>query len=89
MHCPDALYLAEATSGQFRGCFDGLVGGAVRKDALMGHSIGYVPCIFARSFGEPNALALLRSQPRVIGPGSLRKVLPRRSGYNLTRIQMP
>ena len=29
----------------------------------------------------------LRSQPRVIGPGSLRKARPRRSGYNLTTHQ--
>ena len=29
----------------------------------------------------------LRSQPRVIGPGSLRKARPRRSEYNLTTCQ--
>jgi hypothetical protein len=29
----------------------------------------------------------LRSQPRVIGPGSLRKARPRRSDYNLTTHQ--
>ena len=29
----------------------------------------------------------LRSQPRVIGPGSLRKARPRRSEYNLTTHQ--
>ena len=31
----------------------------------------------------------LRSQPRVIGPGSLRKARPRRSEYNHTSVQNP
>jgi hypothetical protein len=31
----------------------------------------------------------LRSQPRVIGPGSLRKARPRQSDTTITRIQKP
>jgi hypothetical protein len=46
MHCPDALDLAEAASGQFRSLFDGPAGGAVSNDALIVKEwpIGDTPC---------------------------------------------
>jgi hypothetical protein len=71
MACPYTLDLAFATAGQLSGPPDRMPGASQGNDALMGRGIRDTAHIFARGFGQLDALALPLAASLIVIPRHL------------------
>jgi hypothetical protein len=62
-HCPDALDLAEAATGQLCGLFDSLAAGAQRDDAVVGSGIWAASGAFGVCSRNGNLSTFRKTQP--------------------------